>query len=221
MIAYFTHNKGKTKFCEDSLTASVFGTLQYLPVDIFLHILKKSLLHDQLPSYIGGLNKVIFWENWSAEGTDNTSHIQPDVLMRFEACDVLLEAKRHDENQQSAVQMHDQITAYFTTYGEENKPLYFIQVGGLHSLSNELDNNKNGKTVPICKTNWSRLLNEVVEAQKKLSLEKTSQSSASSRILEDVIKAFSLHQYYKLAWLGNLSKTKINNFSMDKLFRYE
>jgi hypothetical protein len=168
MIAYFTHNKGKTKFCEDSLTASVFGTLQYLPVDFFYSILKGSLLHDKLPKNVGELTDVLFWESWNASGTANVLRVEPDVLLRFELCDILLEAKRHEENQQSKLQMENQLKAYQTAYGEDAKTLYFIQVGGLNSLTDEIDNRVTGKPVLVCKTNWSRLLAEVVETQKNL-----------------------------------------------------
>ncbi|PTN10021.1 hypothetical protein C8N47_1021 [Mangrovibacterium marinum] len=83
MISFFTKSKGHLKICEDSLTASVFDLLKYLPTEIFWKILKKSLYHDKLPGISGELIGIRFWEKWSSDGTSNLRYVEPDVFVEF------------------------------------------------------------------------------------------------------------------------------------------
>lgn len=220
MIPYFTHRKGETRFCEDSLTASVFGLLQYLPSDIFWSILKRSLLHDKLPYAVGELQHIGFWEKWNPTETRNSKYVEPDVLLRYQEFDIILEAKRYDSSQQSHHQMEDQIRAYQNVYGLESKSLIFIQVGGLHSFVDEVDYRSAHNLVPICKTDWSRLLSEVYRESEQLKNSGLKSVSAQIRILDNVMDSFNMHQFYKMDWLENLTRPQIESKSFKSFFTY-
>src|SRR5690606_23258046 len=126
--------KGHITVSEDSLTSMVFDNLKYLPTEIFWRILKRALYYDKLPSTSGELNEMIFWEKWDVK--DNTNNInklyvEPDIFIRFETFDIILEAKRYNEKQQSNIQLREQIEGYYYNYGLENKQLFYIQMAGL------------------------------------------------------------------------------------------
>jgi hypothetical protein len=220
MIRLFTQNKGKTRICEDSLTASVFGVLQYLPSDTFWRILKNSLLENKLPYVAGEIKDIQFWPSWNPEGSKNIIRVEPDVLIRFHEIDVILEAKRYDANQQSIHQLNNQIIGYFNMYNEENKKLYYIQIGGLHSLQDEQNYQRNKNSVPICKTDWTRILAEVSREAEKINVTDFPSLSSSQRILADVISAFAIHQYYKLSWLEKITAPAIETTSLKTYFEY-
>ena len=214
MISFFTQKRGfslDTK--EDSLTSTVFDNLKYLPTELFYKILKNSLFTDELPVVCGEILSIEFWPNWNPEGTSNTVKIEPDVYLRFQNFDLIIEAKRHNDNQQNFPQMKDQITAYFNEYNEDQVNLYYLQLGGLHSFGHdEIHVNEiYSKNVTILKANWSKLLDAVMK--EKLLLENTQLHFCKSyvRILEDIIKGMELHQFYRKKWLCDLVETKITS----------
>ena len=227
MISFFHRRKGNLANCEDSLTAVVFDTLKYLPVEMFWSILKRSMYYDKLPIASGELLSITFWDKWKTSdklnirNTTNSNFVEPDVFLRFNQFDLIIETKRKNENQQCKIQMENQIQAYYNEYSDENKVLYFVQLGGLHNRNDELDYILGDKKVVICKTNWTKLLEQIVFDNNKIKNSGLTILSAYSRILEDSISGFALHQYYKKRWLKNLEiKSSTQLEPLDKLFSY-
>jgi hypothetical protein len=218
MVSFFHHNHGKFKSCEDSLTAVIFDTLKYLPSDIFWNILKDSLYHNKLPYSSGELLSITFWDKWNSEDTKNKIYIEPDVFLRFQEFDIIIEAKRRDEKQQLSSQMIKEITSYFNEYDADNKQLYFIQLGGLHSKKDDINFPFKEKEVIICKTDWSRMLHHIALTNNKLKETDISTVNAYTRILDDCIKGFALHQFYEKLWLKDLPK--INPIKTNPLKNY-
>ena len=221
MISYFYRNKGRSELnpCEDSLTAVVFDTLKYLPTSIFWDILKSALYKDKLPPDSGELKEITFWDKWNSEGTGNTNFVEPDVFLRFNDFDIIIEAKRYDKNQQSEGQISNEIQSYFNEYETEKKDLYLIKLGGLHSKSDE--KNHFIRNTPICKTDWTRLLDVISKKLYDLKKEGDFLSSSYVRILEDCIHGFALHQYYKKEWFSELKPYQtINHLCLKNTFNY-
>ena len=103
MLNYF--DKKKTlDICEDSLTSTVFDLLKYLPTEVFYSILRESLYHKKLPIICGEIEKIHFWEKWISKNTTNSLYVEPDVFIRFSNFDIIIEAKRYNNNQQSEKQ---------------------------------------------------------------------------------------------------------------------
>ena len=212
MISYIT-TKGRSKFitCEDSLTSSVIDLLKYLPVNLFWNVLKESMYQDKLPKLCGELLSIDYWPKWDANQTNNNRLVEPDVFLRFEDFDVLIEAKRYDISGQNKIQFDNETQAYFNEYGEDNKSLYFIKLGGLNTFSNE--DYRNQKII-ICKTDWTKLLGEIVHLKKELEQSNRFLTNHYVRLLDDCILAFSLHHFYYMQWLKDLSDIKINTTSI-------
>ena len=122
MISYIT-TKGRSNLntCEDSLTSSVLDLLKYLPTTLFWDILRESMYQKNLPKYCGELMSFEFWPNWNPEGTDNSDRVEPDVFLRFEDFDVIVEAKRYDTTGQTIGQFNNETRAYYNEYGEDDK----------------------------------------------------------------------------------------------------
>ena len=168
MITFLHQNKGGLKVCEDSLTSTVYDLLKYLPTETFWSILKKSLYHQGLPRISGEIQEYVYWPKWNSDGTGNARYVEPDLFIRFEEFDLIIEAKRYNENQQRENQITAQIQSYYNEYEEDDKDLYYIQVGGLLHLNEEKPKIYKEKNIAICKTNWTRLLDQIVAEKNKL-----------------------------------------------------
>lgn len=216
MISYFYHSKGHTEYCEDSFTALVFDLLKYLPIDVFWEILKKSLVQDKLPKESGDMLSIHFWEKWDPSDTTNSKYVEPDVFIRFNDFDVLIEAKRNDEKGQYQAQIYGEIQGYINEFGSEEKTLYFIQLGGLTDNNDIEDDNREGIIIKHCKTNWSRILEQIEIKSKELE----DKDAHYKRILDDLIKGFELHGYFKMFWLKDLKHIEIINNSSKTWFDY-
>jgi hypothetical protein len=127
---------------EDFLTASVVSRMTYLPGDILWRVVKYSSLYDQLRKYAGGLEFVEFWPNWPMPDRmkEIGMHRQPDVFLKFEELDVIVEAKRNDFLSQSHVQWGEQLLCYLAkrnSEGEKKQPIVLWVLGGMGSLTDE------------------------------------------------------------------------------------
>lgn len=212
MISYIT-TKGRSSFtaCEDSLTSSVLDYLKYLPINLFWRILKKSMYQNKLPKLSGELLSIEYWPKWLSTDTNNSRFVEPDVFLRFDDFDVLIEAKRQNYGGQSKAQFENETRAYFNEYGEDEKLLYFIKLGGLITFSNE--DSINPKII-ICKTDWTKLLKEVVELKNELEQSNRYLTEHYIRLLNDCINGFKLHHFYHMEWLEDLAKIKINTLTI-------
>lgn len=222
MLNYFQKGKGSFVTCEDSLSSSVFDMLKYLPTEMFWRILKQSLYYDKLPRLCGELVRISFWEKWSAAKTNNSNFVEPDIFIEFEDFDIIIEAKRQNESQQSAVQHKGQMQAYKNEYGDNGKKMYYIQLGGLHNLNDE-GSYKEHPDVVICKTDWSRLLNQVVSEKNMCANLNLSSVNSYVRVLNDLIVYFEFHGYFKKYWLQDLhwgSRIDYNINALENLFGY-
>lgn len=135
--------------------------------------------------------------------------------------DIIIEAKRLNTKQQSYDQMVKEIQAYYNEFEEDNKELYFIQLGGLHDLDDDENHlRKDGKEVTICKTDWTRLLDEIVTEKNKINHFKYPQINAYVRVLEDLIKGFEMHGFFKKVWFESIDIVNISSEIPQKLFSY-
>lgn len=214
MISYFKE-KGELTICEDSLTATVFDLLKYLPVDMFWNILKKSTLYSKLPKESGEIIEIKYWEKWNPKGTTNSKYVEPDVFIRFETFDLIIESKRYDKNQQTESQILKEYRAYLNEYKTDNKYVYILKMGGLRDFKNEVKEN-----LVVCKSSWTRLLNEISFELNKLKDVNYIQINAYKRILEDLVRGLELHGFFKKTWLESLNSNFITKQNPKNIFNY-
>jgi hypothetical protein len=217
MISYI-RKKGRSnlQICEDSLTASVFDGLKYLPTEIFYSILKNAMYQDKFPKNSGELINIIFWDKWDAKDTSNSKFVEPDLLLQFDDFDIIIEAKRFDNFQQSKEQMEKEIKAYYNVFDGE-KELFFVQLGGLYSKENEDDFCFQEKKIKIVKTDWTRLLHEIIKQRNIFQNASISQTYAYCRILDDVRKAFEMHNFYEMKWMKEIKPLSITNIEFNTM----
>jgi hypothetical protein len=211
---------------EDLLTSFVFGALIYLPADWLWRIFRSASIdatvepQSMLPEAIGALERADFWPSWWLKSTSGVRRrVEPDVFLSYEACDVIVEAKRHDGQQmQHSAQLARELVAYFQTRGA-GKPVYLLAVGGMltadpqatqllrQAVSDELAALISSTQVPPHRVEvvpWVRVLRAV-----RAMLETLALSREHRAILEDVEAVFGLHRIvdWRPTWLSDLAKS--------------
>lgn len=228
MIKALAHHKLKN---EDKKTSSVIGQLLHLPAHLFWQILRASCLYkDILPLQCGEILDVDFWPSWSAEGDDieNKDRVEPDVFIRFDNFDLIIEAKVNDTSEQSQEkyqkkiyeQRINEVNSYLNEYEDDKKSLYFIALGGCATFDSENIESRSEVQIKAIKSTWTRLLHEVWSA--KESIERQYYHGGGKyqllRIIEDVIEGFAIHGVIYTVWLNTLPPMKVNSNSIN-LFR--
>jgi hypothetical protein len=223
MIYAVRHNKIKResfKGNEDSLTSSIFERLMYLPKELLQHIFTKALFNEIEGLNLHQIEEISYWPNWSATGTSNVQRVEPDIFIRCATQDIIIEAKRYDEKQQSRTQWENEIQAYYNEYADDNKPLIFIALGGLHTNATETIA-VNDTSHNIYKCSWSGILNTVqgIIHDMELATDYTHNNVAINNILKDIILCFELFGFSTSPWLErfvkptNIKQTSIHYFS--------
>jgi len=209
---------------EDPKTSSVFENLMLLPDNVFWHILRTSCFYsDRMKANSGRILSYKFWSHWDKTGTDNANYVEPDLFIRFEEFDVIIEAKYGDYGGQYEHQWWQELTAYDNEYGKEEKTVLFIAVGGNMSVDVE-EVRVRGTKYSIFKCNWLSLLiatNKYKNELKRISVPDMN-TSATLRLLDNIILAFNINGVYNIDWFNSMvtGKSMINLSSIDALRTY-
>ncbi len=210
----------KIRLKEDTLTAMVFGRLVYLPSDVLWKlILCTALPRRDLPAQVGAIEDVQFWPEWKIDRAlkIEKTRVEPDVLIRFSGIDVVVEAKRGDEEQQYAQQLGTEWLAWRHSESEGGRRCIVLAVGGVGHLTEEkaltlrssvhdflVEHSTGEDKPPIFATSWASLLNELLHLQEIWCDEYQTQSASFLLVVKDVIAALDLHKFYPRCWLSDL-----------------
>lgn len=203
MIHSYSKVKTDKNYNEDFKTFLTIGHLQYLPAQLFWSILKASVVNNEdLPALSGEILQIDFWDKWyNTAGIAGKEYIEPDVFIRFEEFDCIIEVKKHDspDTKQHADQWFEQKTAYHNTY-KDNKKLIYIALGGNPSLETSDD---------IYKATWQRLLMETARAlhERRSMVYQTADIRQQIRILESVTDGFARYNEFVGTYLDTLNLT--------------
>ena len=207
MIYAVKHNKVKrevrnTHNFEDALTASIFERLMYLPKEMLQQIFVASLFDSIKGLNLHQIESIAYWPNWSAEYIKDKTRVEPDVFIRTETQDIIIEAKRYDDKQQDPKQWENEIQAYYNEYADDKKELVFIALGGLYTRATE-PIYVMGQKHKIYKCTWKSILNTVQDIihNMELATNYTHNNIAISNILKDIVLCFELFGFSTALWL--------------------
>lgn len=219
--------------CEDSLTAAVFTHLLHLPSEVFWKLLATACCTNCLPDCVGEPIAVEGWPCWDGTNTGNSSHVIPDLFIRFTSFDLIIEAKRWDGEMQDSDQWKRELIAYTNEYGKEKKPVRMIALGGLRTRSDqqikyhvptgeaeaparELTQSEYTLICPIHMCRWEALLLRCERLLKELEAVNytSSQILAHIRTLKDLIDLFRWHGFSTGKWFADFNFS-VNEISWD------
>ena len=183
---------------EDLLTAAFFSRFTYLSGLLQHRLLKKWLGEGDFTEFKG----IDFWPRYELPNHKTRNFVEPDLLLRFAGCDVLVEVKPPEGGNQCNEQWQLEIEGYYDQE-DKTKPLYFLALGRVGNVLAELDTDairakpKNDQLQlanvrewqPIAYDLRKLLLSHELDAQDK-------------RIVEDMLKSLELYgiQSYELRW---------------------
>lgn len=203
---------------EDFFTAAIFGRLVYLKPEIFWHIIKTAVVSkSDLPDGIGALKMVEFWPRWEFSETcyeDLGFYKEPDVFLRFEKYDLIIEAKLRDK--QTAGQWAFEHLSYLEQIDLEPRDESFLfAIGGMadcntnlvHSMedeANEIIFNKNTDTkINVIACSWQMLMNSLKTREKEAV---NMHNEINQYLIKDIIDILSFHGFRNWEWLKDLPK---------------
>lgn len=199
MIHSYSKIKTDGRFNEDFKTYSTIGILQYLPAAVFWRILRGAVVHsEELPDTCGEIIRVDFWAKWHEIA--GREYVEPDVFIRFEKFDCIVELKKTDLGGQHSDQWADQIEAYRNRFAHDGRRIVYIALGGNSSLCSTRRY--------IYPASWQRLLHQVHAelAERENNFADDSVMKAEMRVLCSVIDAFALYNEYDVEFLSSLQR---------------
>lgn len=192
---------------EDPKTSTVFESMLMLPDELFWKILRRACFNnDNLPLVAGKIESYEFWPHWDPTKTTNSNLVEPDLFIRFQLFDVIIEAKYSDGGGQYFQQWKNEIQAYNNEYGDENKLVYFVAVGG--NADKHTESVKLTRDVTVNKCTWLSLLIQVAQYREELCglSFRTDENSSLLRILELIELGFNIHRVYNIHWFNELER---------------
>lgn len=193
---------------EDPKTSSVFETLLMLLDELFWSILRSACFdNDNLPLVAGQIEDYQFWPHWDAANTRNSTLVEPDVFIRFQSFDLIIETKYSDNSGQYSQQWENEIIAYTNEY-ENDKPVYFIAVGGNAEKSSETVS-LSGCTI-VNKCTWLSILIQITKLRDEYEVMPMMFGNLPSvlRILNLIELAFNIHGVYNIHWFDGIKTDK-------------
>lgn len=224
--------------CEDSLTSSVFERLSLLSDENLWWVLrnacdKQSLAENPLPDSacdkqkveplsknVGKLEKVELWPRWKADSQleRNNSYVEPDVFLRFEKLDIIVEAKRQDFTQsQNKAQWENELGAWFQEF-KGGRPVLLLAIGGNTIVGSrndiKLEHLPKFSDFRIEQLHWEMLRDAVFELSNRFSND--TQLIRLCDQLDAVFNFFGVRSL-KMRWLCNLRSMSVGNVKPSQL----
>lgn len=180
---------------EDLLTSAFFSRFSYL---------SGLLQHRLLKKWLGGgdftvFKRADFWPSYDLPDNDVREFVEPDLLLRFEDFDVLVEVKPPQGGDQYLTQWLNEIEGYFAQ--DDTKPLYFLAIGRVGNVLESLDikalRTISSQFVDIKSIEWKPIAQELYQLQRSQKLD-----AQDSRVVDDMLQALELYgvRGYEVKW---------------------
>lgn len=185
------------KHYEDLLTAAFFGRFAYLsePVQnlLLLTWFKNQPTGNQ---YFYGFKDIKFWPNFKKVCDQR---VEPDILMQFEHCNIIIEVKPPQGGDQYFAQWKNEVDAFLNQPEHSDKPLHFLAIGRIkqdeaadwfNALKLHTQGQYPDKLELTSALKWQPVTNTVIKA---LSGTKLKISRIDERVLKDMLQALKLY----------------------------
>ena len=212
MISSVQFGQANIELKEDTLTSTVFDYLLMLPNDLFWNIIKKSCFQNNLPETINSIESYEYWPHWNPENTKKINFIEPDLFIRFDNFDLIIEAKRRDDNQQYVEQWENEFIGYINEYKQDKKEVYLLAIGGINNEYEEYLNVKNYGKITVVKCKWYNILETLDTIFKKLNDFDIFNIQNIHRNIYMIITGLEMHGFMKINWLEDIVNTYEINY---------
>lgn len=203
------HNKDESvswsqlfKSREDLLTSTVFERFAYLSDGVQAHLLQHWFKAHcgEVPQECGEFQSISYWSRFTHEHDEGSNQVEPDLIIHFEHCNILVEVKPPAGGDQYFEQWQKEIESFLQAQQDSDKPLHFLAIGrieqkqALEWASELLYEQKNNQLKCIAAIKWDAVTAHMIEL---LDDEQVSQalniSRQEKRILNDILDGLSLY----------------------------
>ena len=205
MVSSIQSGKANIELKEDTLTSTVFDYLFTLPNDLFWNIIKKSCSQNKLPETINSIVSYEYWPHWNPKNTTKINFIEPDLFIRFDNFDLIIEVKPRDDSQQYLEQWKNEFIGYKNEYKQDGKNVFLLAIGGIDNDHEECIDVENYGTVTVVKCKWYNILETLVNILCKLNDFDLLNIQNIYRIINMIIISLEIHGLMKISWLEDIS----------------
>jgi hypothetical protein len=214
------HNKDESvswsslfKTHEDLLTSTIFERFAYLSDKLqhtlLMHWFKQH--HGIIPASFGQFSHITYWQRFNHEHGEGTNQVEPDLIIHFDKCNILVEIKPPAGGNQYFGQWLKEIESFLQAEDYNHKPLYFLAIG---KVKTELAQQWAEQLLPkidqlecVAALNWDVLTAHLV----KLVSESSSYEllKQDRRVVQDMLEGLSLYgeQTSPFLWSDLLNNT--------------
>lgn len=194
---------------EDLLTSTVFERFAYLSESLQFQLLEFCFKDRVIPfaDLFGAFITIDYWPRYTFEEKGHTRQVEPDLIIRFEKANLIVEVKPPAGGDQYFTQWRREVGSFLQSEEGESRPLYFLAIGRVDDMSalkwesklvNEFDN-----LICVGAIKWQPIADCLVEKLLDSRLSKT-----DKRVLNDMLKALALYGL------------NVSNFKWDKLRKH-
>lgn len=211
---------------EDLLTSTVFERFAYLTDAVQQAMLQHwfKAHHGDIPTDSGELVNITYWPRFIHEHDIGTNQVEPDLILHFEHCNIIVEVKPPAGGDQYLWQWHKEIESFIQSDENQDKALYFLAIGRIAETNANQWANKllNDERLPLLKglasLKWSVVTDYIVMlTSEDNGLSNLQLSKQDRRILLDILEGLSLYglQISPFKWSQLLANTTFSKLHLN------
>lgn len=209
---------------EDLLTSTIFERFAYLTDEVqqnmLLHWFKNG--YGEALTGFGELSDITYWPRFIHEHDNGTNQVEPDLILHFEHCNLIVEVKPPAGGDQYFEQWQKEIESFIQSEQGQEKPLYFLAIGRISNTKTEqwantlLKKDNSNLLKGIASLEWAVVTEHIVELSTKPKEPELIVSKQDLRVLMDILDGLSLYglQISAFKWT-QLINHKLPNLSLD------
>jgi hypothetical protein len=195
------------KTYEDLMSAAVFSRFSYLSAGA-QHYLLQSWLGDS--EDFSNFENIVFWPTYQLndDKPENNVNVEPDLVLRFKDCNLIIEVKRPLGGAQDIEQWRGEIKSFLQSGEDTGKSLYFLAIGGVSpiwtkwadKLISEFTQSPSkaiehgGTLKQVNALNWQPVVDSFLALEKHaLTNGHVLATEQDVRIIQDIIEVFELY----------------------------
>tara|TARA_B100000446_G_scaffold35559_1_gene31221 strand:- start:7498 stop:8235 length:738 start_codon:yes stop_codon:yes gene_type:complete len=208
------------KSYEDLLTAAVFTRWGYLSGESQSHLVRSwlNIAEGETKHDLSLFEGIHFWPKYELREVEGRSFVEPDVLIEFKTCDLLVEVKPPNGGDQYLEQWKNEIEGYRSQAGE--KDLYFLAIGRVDAeqvnqwRDSIMTSNNPFKPVWVNGLKWKPVAESIYELHGTESV-----SNQDRRILSDILEALQLYgvRGIEYSWEDFLGVKRLPSIDLNRI----
>lgn len=207
---------------EDLLTATFFERFSYLSDAVQLSLLSHWFAEHSgtLQHQFLGFKTIDYWVRFELGEQGNYKQVEPDLIMRFNDFNIMVEVKPPDGGDQSDEQWANEIASFIQDPNNDSKPLYFLAIGGSNpklakAWSSQLLQRFAPQLTAIAALNWQPVAKQLLDlANGSVDIALNRQDT---QVLKDMLEGLNLYGLglSPFTWKQLLSDTQLPNLSLE------